>query len=320
MIQWKINENRDRDPDMDRGTVCFSAGTYYGSMRDTGAYALFVQANELASKGVRAASVEVQIAIPPDMDKARINSFRNHIKRAAKRLSEEGFAVRGLQIQGGIQRAVRLPAVQVMAAGAATGANIGGGGAACRDILLVGWIGIEGMLRAIGERESELRERFTPAFIRQMKGYDGEVLGLRKIDAAERIGISVIRQITEGGILAALWRLSEETGLGMELDMKKFAVKQETIEVCEYFRLNPYQLTSGGSFLMLAEHGGTAAEEFRRKGIAAEVIGRLTDRNDKVIRNGEDIRYIDRAGADELMKVWSEREPGATGIDMRGNL
>ena len=113
----------------------------------------------------------------------------------------------------------------------------------------------------------------------------------------------MIRQITEGGILAALWRLSEETGLGMDLDMKKFAVRQETIEVCEYFRLNPYQLTSGGSFLMLAEYGGAAAEALREKGIAAEVIGRFTDCNDKVIRNGEDVRYVDRAGEDELMKV-----------------
>ena len=149
-----------------------------------------------------------------------------------------------------------------------------------------------------------MRERFTPSFIRQIKAYDDEIAGFRKIAAAEEAGISFIRQITEGGILAALWRLSQETGLGMELDMKKFAVRQETIEVCEYFRLNPYQLTSGGSFLMLAEHGGAAAEALWRKGIAAAVIGRLDGGNDKVIRNGEDMRYIDRPAPDELMKVF----------------
>lgn len=306
MIQWKI-DGADRADVQGERSAFFCTGTYYGSMRDTGAYALFVQANELAGRGVRDASVEILISISPDMEKARINSIRNHIKKAVKRLSEEGFSVKELQITGGVQRTLRAPAVRITAAG--TSEISGGGGNACRserecrDILLAGWIGIEGMLRIIGERERELRERFAPAFIRQMKSYDSEVLGLRKIAAAQELGISVIRQITEGGILAALWRLSEETGLGMDLDMKKFAVRQETIEVCEYFRLNPYQLTSGGSFLMLAEHGGAAAEALREKGIAAEVIGRLTDCNDKVIRNGEDVRYVDRAGEDELMKV-----------------
>ena len=254
------------------------------------------------------ASVEVRISIPAEMDKSRINSVRNHMKRAAKKLSEEGFIIEDIQIRGGIQTAIRVPAVRIMAAGTANrkegiesaSFNAGDG----RDILLTGWIGLEGMLRIIGEREHELRDRFTPTFIRQMKAFDSEICGLGKIRAAQDAEIFLVRQITEGGILAALWRLSEETGMGMSLDMKKISIRQETIEVCEHFRLNPYQLTSGGSFLMLAEHGEAAAEKLRQKGIAAVVIGRLTDGNDKVMHNGEDVRYIDRPGADELMKVF----------------
>lgn len=307
MIQLELNGSNRADNGAER-SACFSTGTYYGSMRDTGAYGLFVQANELASLGVSKASVEVRISIPAEMDKSRINSVRNHMKRAAKKLSEEGFIIEDIQIRGGIQTAIRVPAVRIMAAGTASrkegiesaSFNAGDG----RDILLTGWIGLEGMLRIIGEREHELRDRFTPTFIRQMKAFDSEICGLGKIRAAQDTEIFLVRQITEGGILAALWRLSEETGMGMSLDMKKISIRQETIEVCEHFRLNPYQLTSGGSFLMLAEHGETAAEKLRQKGIAAVVIGRLTDGNDKVMHNGEDVRYIDRPGADELMKIF----------------
>ncbi len=307
MIRLELNGSNRADKGAE-SSACFSTGTYYGSMRDTGAYGLFVQANELASLGVSKASVEVQISIPAEMDKSRINSVRNHMKRAAKKLSEEGFIIEDIQIRGGIQTAIRVPAVRIMAAGTANrkegiesaSFNAGDG----RDILLTGWIGLEGMLRIIGEREHELRDRFTPTFIRQMKAFDSEICGLGKIRAAQDAEIFLVRQITEGGILAALWRLSEETGMGMSLDMKKIAIRQETIEVCEHFRLNPYQLTSGGSFLMLAEHGETAAEKLRQKGIAAVVIGRLTDDNDKVMHNGEDVRYIDRPGADELMKIF----------------
>ncbi len=308
MIRLDMDGDKNKGSGGTERTAFFCTGTYYGSMRDTGAYALFVQANELASRGICEASVEAQISIPADMDKSRINSIRNHMKGAAKDLADEGFSVKELRIQGGIQTALKVPSVRVTAAGTAEGTRHLQ--SACldapagRDILLAGWIGVEGMLRIIGEKEHELRERFTPSFLRHMKDYGREVCGIRKIAAAEEQGISVIRQITDGGILAALWRLSEESGLGMSLDMKKIALRQETIEVCEHFRLNPYQLTSGGSFLMLTENGDAAAELLRRKEIPAVVIGHLTGNNDKVIHNGEDVRYIDRPAPDELMKIF----------------
>lgn len=155
MIQLELNGSNRADNGAER-SACFSTGTYYGSMRDTGAYGLFVQANELASLGVSKASVEVRISIPAEMDKSRINSVRNHMKRAAKKLSEEGFIIEDIQIRGGIQTAIRVPAVRIMAAGTANrkegiesaSFNAGDG----RDILLTGWIGLEGMLRIIGER------------------------------------------------------------------------------------------------------------------------------------------------------------------------
>ena len=160
------------------------------------------------------------------------------------------------------------------------------------------------MLRIIGEKEAELRARFTPAFIGQMKAYDSELCGLSKIAVADAMGVSVIRQVSRGGILASLWDLAKDTELGLNLDLKKIAVRQETIEVCEHFRLNPYQLASGGSFLMLSENGEALADTLNQKGIQAAVIGQLTDSNDKVIHNGEDMRYIDRPAPDELMKIF----------------
>ena len=46
------------------------------------------------------------------------------------------------------------------------------------------------------------------------------------------------------------------------------------------------------------------ADALNQKGIQAAVIGQLTDSNDKIIHNGEDMRYIDRPAPDELMKVF----------------
>lgn len=289
-------------------TFLTHTGVYYGGMRDGAAYGLLTEVNELAAQGVHAGSAEIRIEIPADMDKSRMHSIRNHIAKAMEKLETEDFQLEELHIAGEKCAALRVPQIVITAAGetdqkeriadALLTARAG------QDIVYAGWAGLEGMLRIIGEKEAELRERFTPAFIGQMKAYDSELCGLSKIAVADAMGVSVIRQVSRGGILASLWDLAKDTELGLNLDLKKIAVRQETIEVCEHFRLNPYQLASGGSFLMLAENGEALADALNQKGIQAAVIGQLTDSNDKVIHNGEDMRYIDRPAPDELMKVF----------------
>lgn len=289
-------------------TFLTHTGVYYGGMRDGAAYGLLTEVNELAAQGVHAGSAEIRIEIPADMDKSRMHSIRNHIAKAMEKLETEDFQLEELHIAGEKCAALRVPQIVITAAGetdqkeriadALLTARAG------QDIVYAGWAGLEGMLRIIGEKEAELRERFTPAFIGQMKDYDSELCGLSKIAVADAMGVSVIRQVSRGGILASLWDLAKDTELGLNLDLKKIAVRQETIEVCEYFRLNPYQLASGGSFLMLTENGEALADALNQKGIQAAVIGQLTDSNDKIIHNGEDMRYIDRPAPDELMKVF----------------
>lgn len=289
-------------------TFLTHTGVYYGGMRDGAAYGLLTEVNELAAQGVHAGSAEIRIEIPADMDKSRIHSIRNHIAKAMEKLETEDFQLEELHIAGEKCAALRVPQIVITAAGetdqkeriadALLTARAG------QDIVYAGWAGLEGMLRIIGEKEAELRERFTPAFIGQMKAYDSELCGLSKIAVADAMGVSVIRQVSRGGILASLWDLAKDTELGLNLDLKKIAVRQETIEVCEHFRLNPYQLASGGSFLMLTENGEALADALNQKGIQAAVIGQLTDSNDKIIHNGEDMRYIDRPAPDELMKVF----------------
>jgi len=289
-------------------TFLTHTGVYYGGMRDGAAYGLLTEVNELAAQGVHAGSAEIRIEIPADMDKSRMHSIRNHIAKAMEKLETEDFQLEELHIAGEKCAALRVPQIVITAAGetdqkeriadALLTARAG------QDIVYAGWAGLEGMLRIIGEKEAELRERFTPAFIGQMKAYDSELCGLSKIAVADAMGVSVIRQVSRGGILASLWDLAKDTELGLNLDLKKIAVRQETIEVCEHFRLNPYQLASGGSFLMLTENREALADALNQKGIQAAVIGQLTDSNDKIIHNGEDMRYIDRPAPDELMKVF----------------
>ena len=60
--------------------------------------------------------------------------------------------------------------------------------------------------------------------------------------------------------MAALWEMAEEEKIGFEIAMGSISLKQETVEICEYYRLNPYQLTSAGSYLILTDEADQVIE------------------------------------------------------------
>lgn len=108
--------------------------------------------------------------------------------------------------------------------------------------------------------------------------------------------------VEDGGVFAALWRISEDYKTGLTIHLKRIPVKQETIEICEIYDVNPYQLLSGGCVLYTADNGNNLVDFFESQGMKAVVIGSITDSNDRIILNGEGIRYINRPEPDEIYK------------------
>ncbi|MCQ4746139.1 hypothetical protein NE561_24635, partial [Blautia producta] len=77
---------------------------------------------------------------------------------------------------------------------------------------------LAGMLRIAEEREAELKERFAPAFLKQIEAFRDNIFAGKAIRIARGSGIRILRQITEGGIFAVLWQLSKEAGTGIDID------------------------------------------------------------------------------------------------------
>lgn len=169
-------------------------------------------------------------------------------------------------------------------------------------ILLTGWIGLDGMLCILEKRREELKQRFAPAFLRQAEDR-GKSTALWSAEEMGEITGAFVFPVGEGGVFSAFWNLAKAAGTGLSLDMKKFSVLQETIEICELYRLNPYQLRSEGCFLLVTDQESRVKRRLAERGIHGTVIGEITADNDKIIRNGEDVRYIDRPSPDELIKI-----------------
>ena len=115
-------------------------------------------------------------------------------------------------------------------------------------------------------------------------------------------GVSV-HDLSSGGVFAALWEMAERAGCGLTVELKKIPVRQETIEICEFFEVNPYETLSGGSLLIATDKPQALIGSLQAKGIPAALIGRLVQGNDRIIINDDEQRFLDLPQADEIHKV-----------------
>ena len=112
-----------------------------------------------------------------------------------------------------------------------------------------------------------------------------------------------MHDITEGGVFGALWEMAEAGGVGLEVDLKAIPIRQETVEICEYFGVNPYLIMSSGSMMIVADDGRYVVDCLEKAGIHGTVVGRTTGGNDRLLRNSQEVRYLDRPRADELYRA-----------------
>ena len=120
---------------------------------------------------------------------------------------------------------------------------------------------------------------------------------------AEEAGASALYAMGEGGFLSALWKMAEASEVGLEVDFRKVLIRQETIEVCEIFDLNPYKLQAEGSVLIGIRGGEALVQKLRNAGFMAEIIGQTNSGNDRLLYSGGSARYLERPAADEIYRI-----------------
>ena len=165
------------------------------------------------------------------------------------------------------------------------------------------WIGIEGTLEIIDYKREEIEKRFSPSFMRYFKDYEASLSIDKESGAGDSFMIKETVCVSDGGIFKALGELAKIAGRGLEVDIKKIPVRQEVIEICNFFDISPYEMKSKGMVLMVLKEPEALVEYFKSEGIPAAVIGKIRDDNDKLILNGEAVRYLDKIKQDSIGKI-----------------
>ena len=250
--------------------------------------------NNLVADGAQPFAVSIALLLPETLEEPQLKAIMAEAEDACHSCS--------MQIAGGqtrVSSAVNAPVAVVTGYGKIEDDNyyIASAAKPGQDIVISKWIGLDGTAMLAKQYREQLLSRYPAYLVEEAAGFDRYLSIVPEAATAMKSGVCAMHDASEGGIFAALWELAEGAGVGLTIDLKKLPLRQETVEVCECCNVNPYELKSGGSLVMTTEDGLGLVAALEAQGIPAVVVGKLTDSNDRIILNEDEVRFMDRPRA-----------------------
>ena len=260
--------------------------------------------NNVAAAGAEPVGILLSAMLPEELEEKELQNMMAQAEEICSRYH--------VQIAGGhteVTGAVRQPVLTVTGIGKRKKEDVSGRSVKPgQDVVVSKWLGLDGTVRIAREHRTELLTRYPARMIEEAAGFEQFFSVIPEAAAARKSGVCGIHDVSQGGIFGALWELANGAGVGLEIDLKKLPVRQETIEICEFFNLNPYELSSAGCLLMTSEDGNALAAALEKEGIPAVVVGKTTDGNDRVLYNEEERRFLEPPKTDALYKTGMKEE------------
>lgn len=265
-----------------------------------GRRAVYEVTGKLTASGAVPEAVSFSILMPEGTEESELKSLIHEIDRHTQ---ECGVTVVGCQ--AAVSSSVK--SFLITASGIGETKYFHDFSAEPLSVVMAGHAAREGTAVIAREGREELLTRYPDYFISEAAFlYDDYLYGLIA-EAARECPPAMMHIAGQGGIFGGLWELAGAAGVGLDVRMSAIPIRQHTVEVCEFYHLNPYVLLSGGCVLMLCENGERMRELLEDKGIPAAIIGRTTDTNARIVRYDEEIRYLEPPKTDEYYR-WILRE------------
>ncbi len=174
------------------------------------------------------------------------------------------------------------------------------------DLIMAGTCGLAGTVIVTRAGRDQLKLRYPGVLLDEAERLESRLSVQEAAREAAGAGTFAMKDVSRGGVFGALWELGEKTGLGFTVELKKIPIRQETVEICEFYDLNPYQLYGEGGLLIITDSGKALCDKLRQAGTPAEIIGHVTEGKGRVILNGEEQRFLDKPQQD-MLEVFREK-------------
>lgn len=281
----------------DKGITVVSEELNSDGLVNKGSMLVLRLINNLAIKGAESEALLFTILLPQDGDEQGLREIVDELNAAAR---EVGIPI--VNVNTRVSDAVTKPVVSGTIIGTADEVFVNHASPG-DDVVVTKWVGLEGTHLIAELKATELKSKFPSHLCYDALNFDKYMSIVPEAATAIKSGVTAMYSMSEGGVFAALWELSVACGVGLDIVLRDIPLKQETVEICNVFDLNPYGLLSGGSLLMTAADGNRLVMELNKAGIEATIIGKCTASNDKILINDEIRRFIEPAKQDEIYRL-----------------
>jgi len=275
--------------------LVIAADPITGAEEWLGWLAVNVSANDVATCGVQPRWFTPCMLLPEDSKEEIIEKICSQMDKAAHQLN---VAIIGGHCE--ITPSLEHPIVTGCSVGVAedgkyvtsSGAKIG------NKIILTKGTGIEGTAILASDRRRGLLEVFDENFVKKAENFFEKISVVKDaIVAFKTGGVSAMHDPTEGGVAGGLHELADASNFGLQVHEEKILIPEETRKICAHFEIDPLQLISSGSLLIVTEEEKTEEilSKLSQNGIPASIIGEVTKPNlgrKMVTKKGERIELV----------------------------
>lgn len=270
-----------------------------GADSDIGRLAVHINCNDIASCGVEPVGILVTILAPEHTTLEEIKNVMKEIDEETKKLNVE--------ILGGhteVTRAVNKLIVSCTAIGKGKlGAAVSTAGAKIGDdIVVTKLLAMEGTTIAVKDYYEYVKEILSSEEVEEAEGYIHSISVAKEGAIAGSFGVNSMHDITEGGVLGALWEMAEASSCGFKVYRDSMPLSQVTEKICRKLQLDPLRFISSGSMLITTSRGEELVKKLKSSGINAAVIGNIT--KDKGVLVEDDTEFeVQPPERDELFTI-----------------
>lgn len=285
--------------DMGEELCVISTDPITGATKDAGYLAVHINCNDIAASGAEPVGILLTALLPEGSDEMLLKELMDGVRRASKEI--------GIEILGGhteVTSAVNRPVISGTVLGKTRNRHFisSGGAQEGQGVIMTKWAGLEGTCILATEQEKELSERLGTELVEKAKKMNGFLSVVKEGMIAAKFGATAMHDATEGGILGAVWEVADCSGTGIEIDLQKIPVKEETWQICQCMGIDPYRLISSGTMIITTFDAEKLVRQLIESGIEAAVIGRIT-RGEKLLLYDGKKEPLESPESDELYQA-----------------
>jgi hydrogenase expression/formation protein HypE len=257
-----------------------------GASRNIGRLAVNINCNDIASSGTEPLGILVTILAPESSTLNDIKSVMEEISSECRKLNIEIIGGH-TEITGSVNR--MIVSCTVIGKGICGSAVATSGAQLNDDIVVTKNLCLEGTSIIVNDYYDNVKTFLDKDEIEEARDYINNISVLKEGLIAGKYGVNSMHDITEGGVLGALWEVSTASKKGFMVNGDKLPLTPVTRKICSAFDIDPLKLISSGSMLITCKKGEGLLKALDEEGIKATIIGKIT--KDKGLVSNADKSY-----------------------------